>query len=271
MHEPDLIHPSAEQLRAFSLYELGNGELQWIATHLDACRPCRALLDELFAQNTLLSDVRSAARPAKMIREDVAQRRQAARALVLQGRQADQETPRDTNPLPSDLLVPRSAPEDEPVLLRQIGAYDILAEVGRGGMGVVYKARHRTLHRLVALKMMLSGAFASPTERLRFQLEAELAARVEHAHIVHVYEVGTHEGRPFLAMEWVEGGSLADRLDGKPWHAAEAARLVETLARAIHAAHVQGVIHRDLKPANILLAVGSEEAVSSGQWAVKEQ
>src|SRR5262245_55498744 len=120
-------------------------------------------------------------------------------------------------------------------------------------MGVAYKACHRGLGRLVALKMMLAGQFASPKERLRFQLEAELAARVQHPHIVQVYEVGTHEGRPYLAMEWVEGGSLADRLDGTPWPEAEAARLVETLARAIHAAHGQAVIHRDLKPANILL------------------
>src|SRR5262249_55721115 len=115
-----------------------------------------------------------------------------------------------------------------------------------------------SLHRLVALKMMLSGPFASPKERLRFQLEAELAARVQHSHIVRVYEVGAHEGRPFLAMEWVEGGSLADRLDGKPWPAAAA-------ARAIHAAHAQGVIHRDLKPANILLQNNSTEGNEENQ------
>ncbi len=136
---------------------------------------------------------------------------------------------------------------------RQVGDYDILAEVGRGGMGVVYKARHRSLHRLAALKMVLAGEFASSTQELRFRLEAELAARVQHPNIVQVYEIGSYDGRPFLAMEWVEGGSLADRLDGKPWPAGEAARLIETLAHAIHVAHGEGVIHRDLKPANILL------------------
>src|SRR5262249_21703315 len=119
--------------------------------------------------------------------------------------------------------------------------------------GVVYKARHCGLRRLVALKMMLSGLFASPKERLRFRLEAELAARVQHPNIVQVYEVGTHEGRPFLALERVEGRSLADRMDGKPWPPGAAAGLVETLARAIHVAHSEGVVHRDLKPANILL------------------
>jgi WD40 repeat protein len=138
---------------------------------------------------------------------------------------------------------------------KQVGDYDILAEVGRGGMGVVYKARHRGLNRLVALKMVLAGEFASPAQELRFRLEAELAARMQHPNIVQVYEIGSYEGRPFLALEWVEGGSLANQLDGKPWPQGEAAALIETLARAIHVAHAEGVVHRDLKPANILLAV----------------
>jgi WD40 repeat protein len=141
---------------------------------------------------------------------------------------------------------------------KEVGDYEILAEVGRGGMGVVYKARHRGLHRLAALKMILAGEFASPAQELRFRLEAELAARVQHPHIVQVYEVGSHRGRPFLALEWVEGGSLANRLDGTPWPPAEAAVLLETLARAVHVAHGEGVVHRDLKPANILLQKGDD-------------
>jgi WD40 repeat protein/tRNA A-37 threonylcarbamoyl transferase component Bud32 len=132
-------------------------------------------------------------------------------------------------------------------------------------MGVVYKARHRGLHRLAALKMVLQGTFASAQQRLRFQLEAELAARVQHPNIVQIYEIGSYEGQPFLAMEWVEGDSLADRLDGGPWPAAEAARLIETLANAIHAAHSQGVIHRDLKPANILLSCSRETLAGASQ------
>ena len=108
-------------------------------------------------------------------------------------------------------------PRRRPPRPRQVGDYDILAEVGRGGMGVVYKGRHRGLKRLAALKMVLAGEFASPAQELRFRLEAELAARVQHPNIVHVYEIGTYQGRPFLALEWVEGGSLASRLDGKPW------------------------------------------------------
>src|SRR5262249_32306115 len=136
-------------------------------------------------------------------------------------------------------------PATEPVslsALKQVGDYDILAEVGRGGMGVVYKARHRGLRRTAALKMVLAGEVASPTQELRFRLEAELAARVQHPNIVQVYEIGSHQEPPFLAMEWVEGGSLANRLDGKPWPPHEAALLLETLARAIHVAHGEGVV-----------------------------
>jgi WD40 repeat protein/serine/threonine protein kinase len=154
---------------------------------------------------------------------------------------------------------------------RQVGDYDILTEVGRGGMGVVYKARHRRLNRLTALKMVLAGEFASPTQELRFRLEAELAARVQHPNIVQVYEIGSYEGRPFLALEWFEGGSLADRLDGKPWAPRDAAALLETLARAIDIAHGQGVVHRDLKPANILLRPKAEPRNPKCEFDLDEQ
>jgi serine/threonine protein kinase len=122
-------------------------------------------------------------------------------------------------------------------------------------MGVVYKARHRGLRRSAALKMVLAGQFASPSQELRFRLEAERGARVHHPNIVQVYEIGDYEGRPFLALEWVEGGSLANRLGNQPWPPSEAAALIETLARAMDVAHGEGVVHRDLKPADILMAV----------------
>jgi WD40 repeat protein/serine/threonine protein kinase len=134
-----------------------------------------------------------------------------------------------------------------------VAGYEILEELGRGGMGVVYKARHLRLNRVVALKMVLAGAHAGADRLARFKTEAEAAARLQHANIVQIYEVGEQDGRPFLALEYVEGGSLAQKLDGTPQPPRAAAELVETLARTMQAAHDRGVIHRDLKPANVLL------------------
>ena len=143
--------------------------------------------------------------------------------------------------------------------------YEILEEVGRGGMGVVYKARQAGLERTVALKMILAGPHAGPQEVGRFRAEAQAAARLQHPNIVQIHHVGEHEGVPFMALEFVSGGSLADRFNGTPWRGRDAAALVETLSRAIHSAHQQGVIHRDLKPANVLLAFSDASQKRSGE------
>jgi serine/threonine protein kinase len=135
----------------------------------------------------------------------------------------------------------------------QFPGYEILEEVGRGGMGVVFKARDVRLNRLVALKVLRSGEYAGGEEVSRFRLEAEAVARLQHPNIVGVYEVGEAEGRPFFAMEYVDGGNLSQRLDGSPLPPDQAARLVAVLAQAMHYAHERGVVHRDLKPANVLL------------------
>ena len=132
--------------------------------------------------------------------------------------------------------------------------YDILGELGRGGMGVVYKARHLKLNRVVALKMILSGGHAGAEELERFQIEARAVARLQHPGIVQIHEVGEHERLPFFALEFVAGGSLAAKLHGDPWPMDRSAAMVEQLARAMHHAHQSGIVHRDLKPGNILLA-----------------
>jgi serine/threonine protein kinase/WD40 repeat protein len=136
----------------------------------------------------------------------------------------------------------------------RIGGYLVMGELGRGGMGVVYQARQERLNRIVALKLILAGEYASAKQRTRFQREAEAAARLDHPNIVRVLEVGEHGGRPFCSMEYVDGGSLAERITGAPWPARVAAELVTAIARGAHHAHERGVVHRDLKPANILIA-----------------
>jgi serine/threonine protein kinase len=145
-----------------------------------------------------------------------------------------------------------------------IEGYTILDELGRGAMGVVYKARHEKLKRIVALKMILAGPHAGSPHLARFQTEAEAVARLHHAGVVQVYEVGEQDGRPYLALEFINGGNLKDRLTGQPFPPRAVAQFVELLARAMHAAHQRGIIHRDLKPANILLQrVGDGQAAES--------
>ena len=146
-----------------------------------------------------------------------------------------------------------SAPWHAGADLPRIPGYEVEALLGRGGMGIVYKARHLRLNRFVALKMLIAGAYAGPHERARFQREAEAVASLRHANIVQVYDVGDHEGWPYFTMELLEGGSLAQALAGTPQPARQAAALLATLAEAVQVAHQGGIVHRDLKPANILL------------------
>ncbi len=135
-----------------------------------------------------------------------------------------------------------------------VAGYDLKRELGRGGMGVVYEARHVRLNRPCALKMILAGAHAGPEDIARFVTEAEAIARLEHASIVQIRHIGDTDGLPFLELEYLAGGSLDQQLDGTPWPASRAARLAEQVAMAIAQAHRQGIVHRDLKPSNVLLA-----------------
>jgi tetratricopeptide (TPR) repeat protein/tRNA A-37 threonylcarbamoyl transferase component Bud32 len=145
-------------------------------------------------------------------------------------------------------------PPARPGLPGDLEGYEVLREVGRGGMGVVYEARDRRLNRVVALKMVLARGQARPEDLVRFVAEAEAVARLQHPNIVPVFEAGQHDGLPYFTMEYVAGGSLAARLQGGPLPPADAAALLEPLARAMHYAHQKGVVHRDLKPANVLLS-----------------
>jgi WD40 repeat protein/tRNA A-37 threonylcarbamoyl transferase component Bud32 len=208
---------SLEQLQDYLTAPLDSREHTHFGRHVEGCPACRQRLEQLAEQRTLDSGAPPQA--------------QVAATIGFLG----------------------EARSHGPATLPSVPGYALLAELGRGGMGVVYKARHIKLNRLVALKMILAGSHAGAADLSRFQTEAQAIARLQHLHIVQVYEVGEHEGKPFFSLEYCGGGSLAQKLNGTPLPPHEAAALVETLARAMQAVHVHHIIHRDLKPGNVLL------------------
>jgi WD40 repeat protein/DNA-directed RNA polymerase specialized sigma24 family protein len=223
MTPPTEPHPSADQLRSFSRGRLGPAEMAGVQAHLEGCPGCCSAL-EAPDDDPFIDLLRRAARPA---------------------------TPTPGGGAETVGLTPALAAAPGPA--PTVPGHEILRELGRGGMGVVYKARHLRLNRLVALKVLLAGAHAGPEALVRFRAEAEAVARLRHPHIVQIYDIGEHEGLPWFALELCEGGSLAEQARGVPCPPRQAARLVEAVARGV-AAHEQGIVHRDLKPANILLA-----------------
>jgi len=148
--------------------------------------------------------------------------------------------------------------------VRYFGDYELLERIAEGGMGVVYRARQVSLNRLVALKMVRLGQFASESQLRRFRIEAEAAGQLGHEHIVHIHEIGVHDGQSFFSMDLIEGGDLSQHISNlkSPMASRDAAKLLATIARAVHHAHQRGVLHRDLKPANILLDRANEPHIT---------
>src|SRR5579872_3556117 len=225
----DQVCPSREALASFLLGKLPPEQEEKVALHLEKCVACEALTARLEQESDPLIDA---------LRQPV--------------------TASPPRPAPATFTESSStaAAAASPV---QLEGYRILGEIGRGGMGVVYRAYQHRLNRLVAIKMILAGHLAGTEERVRFLMEGALLARLSHPNFVQVYEVGTVEvaagtAQPYLVLEHVEGGSLKMKMAGKPLPFREAAGQVLVLARAIEAAHAQGIIHRDLKPANVLVA-----------------
>ncbi|MFL5330461.1 MAG: protein kinase domain-containing protein [Gemmataceae bacterium] len=213
-------------LRAFVLGELPSRVEKLVAAHLANCGACEAAVQQLDkATDPVIRGLRR----------------------VLGG---DSQTIRpDSQPTGTSAPSTTDTPTAPP-------GYEVLRELGRGGMGVVYLARQRHPHRLVALKVMLAGSHAGAAGKARFLAEANVLAQLRHPNIVQIFEVSETAGLPYLALEYVEGGTLAQQLRGEPKTARDSAQLISVLAGAVHVAHESGVIHRDLKPANVLMGTG---------------
>ena len=146
--------------------------------------------------------------------------------------------------------------------MRRFGDYELLEEIARGGMGVVFKARQASLNRIVAVKMILAGQLAGEAEVQRFRAEAESAAQLQHPNIVAIHEVGVLEGQHYFSMDFVEGQNLTEYVRNRPLSSRQAAKYLKTIAEAIHYAHQHGILHRDLKPSNILMDQSDQPRVS---------
>jgi tetratricopeptide (TPR) repeat protein len=219
----------------------------------DTPEPARSvLLRELIALDIIYRQ-----RAGEVPRADEYQGRYPSVALPVASLFAEHDTAQ-LEPLPE-------AAADLPV----VPGYEILGVLGRGGMGIVYQARHCRLQRMVALKMILAGGHAGPQELARFRTEAEAVARLQHPNFVQIYEVGEQHGLPYCALEFVDGGSLARKLAGTPLPPRQAAQLVATLGEAMHALHQRGIVHRDLKPDNVLLTAGGTPKVTDFGLAKK--
>jgi serine/threonine protein kinase len=257
--------PTPEQLEQMLEEQLADRDQNTVSLHVSTCAACQTMLENLTADT---------------------ERGDGARTLVLHPQQTASAAKEPLTPFLARLkeLPPRAVAAasgqdgrshtgaswhhrgaDGPVNgFPTLPGYDIVAELGRGGMGVVYKARQTGLNRIVALKMILAGPHARPKDLARFRQEAEAVARLHHPNIVQIHDIGEADGVPYLVLEYVEEGNLVQRLRGDPQELKPAVRLIETLARTVHFAHQRGVVHRDLKPANILLQRTDTDAAGSG-------
>jgi eukaryotic-like serine/threonine-protein kinase len=251
--------PNLEELNQLLAGSLEEDTEEQLNAHLEGCTVCQDTLDHLVSR----------LQPRGLTAET---KRRCPSADIPQLTHLKQHPPANFSQLTPGFQRSRqdngatangTASAHQPAMPKLPG-FEILSELGRGGMGVVYRARQIALNRQVAVKTLLAGAHADAHERARFQIEAEAAAGLHHPNIVQIFEVGEHEGKPFFSMELIEDGTLKDRLLGRPQPPRESAALAQTLACAVQYAHECSIVHRDLKPANILLQVDSGETLTFG-------
>jgi eukaryotic-like serine/threonine-protein kinase len=251
--------PGRDRLAAYLADLLDLSVREALEEHVEACAACQGMLDELTARRGWGLASRSEADAGVTGEQTIFLRRlQQAPPGIMEpvARWGDRDVTarggpdlRGTNPgslAAAGVAAERGAPV--------VPNYEVFGEQGRGGMGVVYRARQVPLNRPCALKMILAGAHATPEAIARFLAEAQTIARLQHPHIVQIHHIGEADGLPFFELEYLPSGSLNQQFDGTPWPPQRAAHLVEQLAGAIAEAHRLGVVHRDLKPANVLLA-----------------
>ena len=254
------VCPSIERLTALLDERLGEAELAGIETHLENCASCQGTLETLTETRLSSPDWSTATDSTRLPTATLAESLSLDPSL-----QIESDSRRKRLILDRSIRQPSTLHSDPADAIEQgdgsgpgiswppqVDGYDIVGRLGRGGMGVVYRARQRGLDRLVALKMLRGGDHADPESLARFRIEVRSVARLRHPNVVQVYDVGESRGLPFVALELLEGGSLDARNGGNPQPEVESAALVATLARAVAAAHQAGIVHRDLKPTNIL-------------------
>ena len=234
-------HPPAEQLREFQVGKLNEEQSAHIKNHLQVCDLCNRYLENLSQTDELFNVLRGL--------EDTPVDRNMHQA----NRSEDESRLRAKSNPESTILGHSRGPLSDHKAMPEIAGYELLGELGRGGMGVVYKARHVQLNRLVAIKLLSYPEHRTQEVILRFRKEAELLALLKHPNIVQIYEVGFLQEPNYLAIEYVPGKDLAQHLADDPLTPRAAAELIERLARAMQTAHQSGVVHRDLKPSNVLL------------------
>jgi eukaryotic-like serine/threonine-protein kinase len=239
--------PSPEELAAYSLGKLSLETLEEVAAHVACCPRCGTALQATPANDPLLADLRACVCTDLVLDEPECGRLEAGAKALAQNLSTEPET------APAAEEAPTAPAAGGRALPARFGKYELVEQLGKGGMGVVYKARQGDIDRVVALKMILAGAYADPRDLARFRAEAAAVVRLNHPNVITIFDFGKHEGQPYFTMELAGGGSLADRLAAAaPVPAREAADLVRLLAGAVQAAHQQGVLHRDLKPGNIV-------------------
>src|SRR4051812_10558773 len=238
---------------------LSEPEQEAVAEHVEQCASCLQKLDRMTDVPGNEAWQRVAQLPPNSEAEsEIVRRLKLAPRSLISGQFDTSVTPaidsgqgRSMSTAPIDFEIP------------SVPGYEIFGILGRGGMGVVFKARQLALQRIVAIKMFQNWAQAGEKELARFRDEADVIARLQHPNIVQIHDVGEIAGRPYFVLEYVAGGNLAEKLDGSPQSPRLASQFIEVLARAVQAAHANGVVHRDLKPANILLTLAEKRLVDT--------